>query len=185
MYNLSAQRNMNEKAIRIKRLRQFLKQEVGYAKRILDIGCGDGATALYLISSLNCNVQGIDMDAGRVHRANEKFKRKPRKGFAVCSVLKAEGMTGGYFETPPDVVIIIHAFHHLHNIGKALAKSKGVLARDGKIIIAECTAQFGETLDDCPRFSADKIKRLMTRAGFKKIKRSNLATGLFAIVGFK
>lgn len=176
---------MSAKAILTKHLKRFLKREVGYAKRILDIGCGDGATALYLISSLNCNVQGIDMDAGRVHRANERFKRKPRKGFAVCSVLKAEDITGEYFETPPDVVIITHAFHHLHNIGKALARSKGVLARDGKIIIAECTAQLGEKLDNCPRFSADKIKRLMTRAGFKKIKRSNLAPGLFAIVGFK
>lgn len=176
---------MSAKAILTKRLRQFLKREVGYAKRILDIGCGDGATALYLISSLNCNVQGIDMDAGRVHRANEKFKRKPHKGFAVCSVLKAEDITGEYFKIPPDVVIITHAFHHLHNIGKALAKSKSVLTRDGKIIIAECTIQFGETLDDCPRFSADKIKQLLARAGFKEIKRSNLTPGLFAITGFK
>jgi ubiquinone/menaquinone biosynthesis C-methylase UbiE len=94
-------------------------------------------------------------------------------------------MTGGYFKTPLDVVIITHAFHHLHNVGKALAKSRGVLARGGKIIITECTAQYGEGLDDCPRFSVDKIKQLMARAGFKNIKRSNLAPGLFAMTGFK
>jgi cyclopropane fatty-acyl-phospholipid synthase-like methyltransferase len=178
-------KNMTKKALLIKRVRQFLKREIGHSKQILDIGCGDGATALYLISSLNCTVQGIDMDAGRVHRANEKFKRKPHKGFAVCSVLKAEDMSRKTFQMPFDAVVITHAFHHLDNVRKALARAKNVLARDGKIIIIECTARFGEEIDDCPRFSADKIKRLMANAGFKKIKRSTLTPGLFALMGFK
>jgi cyclopropane fatty-acyl-phospholipid synthase-like methyltransferase len=95
---------MTEKALVVKRVRQFLKREVGHSKRMLDIGCGDGATALYLISSLNCSIQGIDMDAGRVHRANEKFKRKPHRGFAVCSVLKAEDMNRKTFQTPFDAI---------------------------------------------------------------------------------
>jgi len=171
--------------LQIKRLRQFLKREVGYSKRVLDIGCGDGATALYLISSLNCTIQGIDLDAGRVHRANEKFKRKPHKGFAVCNVFKAENMNRKFFKIPFDTVIVTHAFHHMDNIRKALIKSKNVLARDGKIIIAEYTAQFGEKIDDCPRFSTEKIKLLVTKAGFKKIKQFDLAPGLFAVIGFK
>jgi cyclopropane fatty-acyl-phospholipid synthase-like methyltransferase len=176
---------MAVKALLVGHLRKFLKREVGHDKRVLDIGCGDGATALYLISSLNCNVQGIDMDAGRVHRANEKFRRKPHKGFAVCSVLKAEDMSRKTFQTPFDAVLVTHAFHHLNNVRKALVKAKNVLARNGKIIIVECAPRFGEKIDDCPRFSAGKIKLLVAEAGFKEIKRSNLAPGLFAITGFK
>lgn len=174
-----------KKSIQHKALEKFLKREVGHSKRILDIGCGDGATALYLISSLNCNVQGIDMDAGRVHRANEKFKRRSHKGFAVCSVLKAEDMNKKFFKLPFDAVMITHAFHHLDNVEKALTKSKNVLARDGKIIIAECTTSFGEKIDDCPRFSTGKIKLLVAKAGFKRVKKFNLAPGLFAVMGFK
>lgn len=176
---------MIERSIQIEHLKQFLKREVGHSKRILDIGCGDGATALYLISSLNCTIQGIDLDAGRVHRANEKFKRRPHKGFAVCNVFKAEDMNRKFFKIPFDAVIVTHALHHLDSVRKTLIKSKNVLARDGKIIIAEYTAQFGEKIDNCPRFSTEKIKLLVTKAGFKKIKQFNLAPGLFAIMGFK
>jgi cyclopropane fatty-acyl-phospholipid synthase-like methyltransferase len=174
-----------ENSNQIKCLKQFLKREVGHSKRILDIGCGDGATALYLISSLNCTIQGIDLDAGRIHRANEKFKRKPRKGFAVCNVLKAENLDRNFFKIPFNAVIVTHAFHHLSNVREALVKSKNVLTRNGKIIIAEYTRQFGEKIDNCPRFSIEKIKLLVIKAGFQKIKRFNLAPGLFAIIGFK
>lgn len=168
-----------------KHLKQFLKQEVSYSKRILDIGCGDGATALYLISSLNCTIQGIDLDAGRVHRANKKFKRKPHKGFAVCNILKAEDMRRKFFEKPFDAVIITHAFHHLDNARKALIKSKNVLGNNGKIIIAEYTPSSGENIDDCPRFSIGKIKSLVNNVGFKRTKQFDLSSGLFAIVGYK
>ena len=168
-----------------KSLKRFLKQEVGHSKRILDIGCGDGSTALYLISSLHCVVQGIDLDAGRIHRANEKFKRKTRRGFAVCSILNAQDMRRAFFEKPFNAVIITHSFHHLANVGKVLRKSKSVLAGNGKILIAEYTGSFGETLDNCPRFSAGKIKLLARNAGFKRLKKCNLSPGLFAIVGYK
>ncbi|MDP2695697.1 MAG: class I SAM-dependent methyltransferase [bacterium] len=172
-------------SVQIKHLKRFLKQEVSHSKRILDIGCGDGSTALYLISSLHCAVQGIDLDAGRIHRANEKFKRKARRGFAVCSILEAQDMRRTFFEKPFNAVIITHSFHHLANIGKVLRKAKSVLANDGKIIIAEYTNSFGETMDDCPRFAARKIKLLARNAGFKKLKKCNLSHGLFAIVGYK
>jgi len=166
-------------------LRQFLKREVGYSKQILDIGCGDGATALYLISSLDCIIQGIDLDAGLVHRANEKFNRKPHKGFAVCTVYKAEDIDRKSFKAPFDVVVVTHALHHLDNVKKVLIKSKNVLVRKGKIIIVEHTPQFGEKVDDCPRFSVGKIKSLVIKAGFKRLKKLNLSPGLFAIVGYR
>jgi len=58
------------------RLKQFLRKEIGNSKRILDIGCGDGKIALYLILSLNCYIDGIDLDKGKVHRANKNFSKK-------------------------------------------------------------------------------------------------------------
>jgi ubiquinone/menaquinone biosynthesis C-methylase UbiE len=168
-----------------KRLQQFLKQEVGRSARILDIGCGDGAAALYLISSYACAVQGIDLDAGRIHRANKKFKQRPRKGFAVCNVLKAEKISRRFFGKSFKAVIIIHALHHVQNIAIALRKAKNVLDDDGKIIIAEYETAFGEKVDNCPRFSAGKIKALVKNAGFQRIKKVNMSSGFFAIIGHK
>lgn len=162
-----------------------MAQEIGGSKRILDIGCGDGATAFYLISSLSCDVRGIDADAGKIHRANEKIRRKLRNRFAVCENLKAEDMRRNSFQKPFDAVIIIHAFHHLGNVKKALAKSKSVLSRGGKIIIAEYTNSFGENIDDCPRFSAEKILLLVKQSGFSGLKKINISSGLFAIIGYK
>ena len=141
--------------------------------------------ALYLITSLKCTVQGIDLDAGRIHRANKKFKQKSHRGFAVCSILKAEDMRRKFFEKSFDTVIITHALHHLSNVRKALTQAKGVLTRAGKIIIVEYAASFGETVDDCPRFSIHKIKTLIKMAGFQKVKPINLLPGLLVIIGYK
>ncbi len=165
-------------------LKQFLKKEIGVSKRILDIGCGDGVIASYLISSLDCYVDGIDLDKGKVHRANERFKR-PSKGFAICSIYGAEDVDKVNCKALFDVIILTHTLHHLTDISKVLSKSKKILKKDGYILIAEYTPTFGESVDNCPRFSAIKIKSILKTARFRNIKKHNLNKGIFIIKAVK
>src|SRR3989344_2710287 len=144
------------------------------SKRILDIGCGDGKIALYLILSLNCYIDGIDLDKGKVHRANENFSKKPAKGLALCYLCDSRNIDKKFKKDIFNIILITHTLHHLEELKKVLLKAKYVLKQKGKIIVSEYKQKFGEKVDNCPRFSNKKIRSMLRTAGFKNIKNHNI-----------
>ena len=163
----------------------FLKKEIGNSKRVLDIGCGDGILALYLISSLNCRIDGIDIESGNVHRANAKFKKKTKKGLALCRLCSADSIDRKFKKNSFDVVLIIHTFHHLIDLNDILRKIRLILRQNGKLIISEYHRDYGEKIDNCPRFSIKKIKSMIKTAGFSTAKNHNLSKNLVMITATK
>src|SRR3989344_3732113 len=97
-------------------MKKFLKKEIGNSERVLDIGCGDGTMALYLISSLNCHIDGIDLDKGKVHRANKKFRKRLTKGLALCSLCDSRNMDKKFRKGIFDAILIMHTIHHLADL---------------------------------------------------------------------
>ncbi len=166
-------------------IRRFLKKEIGNSKRVLDIGCGDGITALYLVSSLNCRIDGVDMERGKVHRANEKFRDKMTRGMAVCHVLSSEDVDRKFGRNTFDNIILIHTLHHVTNLRKVLKKIRSVLKIRGKIFIGEYDRNYGEELDNCARFSGRKIKSMLKTAGFKNIKNNDIDKVLVMVTAVK
>jgi len=206
-------------------MRKFLKKEINNSKNILDIGCGDGVMAFYLISSLNCRVDGVDLDKGKVHRANEKFRKRVVKGLALCyfcdskdidekfnarekspafklefvlsissgspkaqnkpCLLRRGKRKGFVINETFDAVLIIHALHHLTDIGKILSKIKYVLKIDGKILIGEYERNFGEKHDNCPGFSSKKIKSMLNTARFRDIRNHKVHNNFVIITAKK
>lgn len=155
-------------------LKQFLKKEIGNSKKVLDIGCGDGSMALFLISSLHCQVDGIDLDKGKIHRANEKFKKKLTKGLALCRLCDSKNINKKFQKNTFDVILITHTLHHLEDLDDVLLKARYVLKKSGKIFVCEYKRDYGELIDNCPRFSNKKIKSMLKTAGFRNIKNNNL-----------
>ena len=166
-------------------LKQFLKKEIVNSKRILDIGCGDGKIALYLISSLNCYVDGIDLDKGKVHRANEKFKKLPMRGLALCYLCDSRNINKKFKTNTFDIILITHTLHHLVGLNEVLLKARYVLKQKGKIIIGEYKQKYGERIDNCPRFSNKKIKSMLRTAGFRNIKNHNTNKNFIIITAIK
>jgi len=150
-------------------MKRFLRKEIGNSKRVLDIGCGDGALARYLISYLNCRVDGVDADRGKVHRANEKFKRQITKGLALCCLCNSNDINKKFKKKTFDIVIINHVLHHLIDLNVTLLKIRHVLKKGGRLFIAEYERDYGEKIDNCPRFSDKKIKSMLKTAGFRNV----------------
>ena len=166
-------------------LKRFLKNEVGSSKKVLDIGCGDGAMALYLISALNCNIDGIDLDKGKVHRANEKFRTLPTKGLALCRLCDSRKVDKTFQRDTFDTILITHAIHHLEDLSTVLLKARYVLKRRGRIFVGEYQRDYGEKIDNCPRFSSNKIKAMLNTAGFRTIRNHNVHKNFIMITAVK
>ena len=166
-------------------MKKFLKNEIGNSKRILDVGCGDGVMALYLISSLKCSINGIDLDKGGVHRANEKFRKRTVKGLALCHFCDSKNIDKKFKNETFDAVLVIHTIHHLTDLSTILLKIKDSLRVHGKIFIGEYKRNFGEKRDNCPRFSSNKIKSMLNTSGFKHIKNHNVNKNLIMITAVK
>ena len=152
-------------------IKDFLKSEISSSCRVLDIGCGEGSSAVYLASTLGCTVEGIDLDKGKLHRALEKFDESSAKGLVLCHFCDSRKIDEKFSNESFDCVIIIHALHHLSEISEVLSKSHNVLKFGGKIIIGEYNQSYGESRDNCPRFSPKKINSMLKTAGFKEIKQ--------------
>ena len=167
-------------------LRKFLKKEIGSGKRILDIGCGGGSLAFYL-TSLHCSVDGVDSDQGSVHRANQKLKQKMVYGKARCYTYDSLEIDKKFRRNGFDSILIIHTLHHLVNVGagEVLKKAKRVLKRGGKIFIGEYAGGYGETRDNCPRFSEKKILSMLKTAGFRKMRRHSFHRDFLMITAVK
>jgi|SRR3989338_1840191 len=166
-------------------MKKFLKNEIGNSKRVLDIGCGDGVMALYLISSLNCRVDGVDLDKGKIRRANEKFRKRTVKGLALCRFCDSKNIDEQFKNETFDAVLIIHALHHLADLSSILSKIKYILKVGGKIFIEEYRHNFGEKLDNCPRFSSNKIKSMLNTAGFRYLRDHKIHENFIMITAVK
>jgi len=166
-------------------LKEFLKEEIGESKRILDIGCGEGTTAIYLASFLNCQINGIDLDKGKIHRAKEKFRKSQKKGVVLCYTCDSRKVNEKFSKNTFDATIIIHAIHHLVDLREVLLKTKYVLKNGGKLFIGEYERDYGEKLDNCPRFSNEKIMSMLKTAGFNDIKNIPIHNNFVMIIAKK
>ncbi len=166
-------------------LKRFIKEEIGNSERILDIGCGDGVLAFFLISSLNCRIDGIDLDKGGVHRANKKFIKRQTKGKAICHIWGSKYIRKKFQRGTFDAVLIIHTFHHLEDLADVLKKTRYVMKNKGKIFVGEYERNYGEKLDNCPRFSNKKIISMLRTAGFRNIRNNDIHKNFVMITGVK
>ena len=166
-------------------LKRFLRKEVGGSKYILDIGCGDGVLALFLILSLNCKIYGIDLDKGKIHMANKKLKKRITKGIALCRLCDSRDINKKFGKNIFDWVFLVHTLHHLPDMGVILSNARNVLKPDGKIFICEYKQKYGENSDNCPRYSSRKIISMLNTSGFRNARACKVHRNLVTIIAKK
>lgn len=102
----------------------FLKSKIGTGKKVLDIGCRDGAlTSLYYKGN---DVTGVDIDLDALARAREKF------GITTTSFdLNGEWplSQGSY-----DVVVAAEVMEHLYYPDRVLEKISNTLKSGGMLL---------------------------------------------------
>jgi arsenite methyltransferase len=99
--------------------------------RILEIGCGNGATTKLIMQHLNpAQLVGIDPSSVFIDMARETFADEPRVAFAVGDAV-ATGQADACF----DLVIAHTVFSHLVNPEGALTEARRVLRPGGQLVI--------------------------------------------------
>jgi arsenite methyltransferase len=62
------------------------------AEQVLDVGCGAGATPVFIAKEYGCRVLGVDIKARMVERANEAASRAGVSNLVECRVGNAEDL---------------------------------------------------------------------------------------------
>lgn len=146
-------------------------------KKVLDIGCGNGTTLLYLKKYYNINGVGVDISQQAVNDLKNNINDSSLTFFEGdhrnLSVLENDQF---------DIVLSLGVVEHFNEYSLALTEARRVLKRDGVLVLIQPHLlsfgviqelllrllnrwRFGKQKD----FSCFYYKRLLREAGFKDV----------------
>ncbi|MEU2259970.1 class I SAM-dependent methyltransferase [Streptomyces sp. NPDC019645] len=108
----------------------------GFGSRLLDLGCGTGASTAALLSAAPyAEITAVDASAGMLARARRK-SWPPGVSFVHAG---AEGLAGAGVTGPFDAVLAAYLFRNVSDPDEVLAGVRGLLAPGGRIAVHEYT----------------------------------------------
>lgn len=110
--------------------RYLMAAEFTAGRRVLDAGSGAGYGAAILRAGGAAVVLGVDVDAGAVAAARERFAA-PNLSFAVDDCETLEQVDGGW-----DVICCFEAIEHLRRPEAFLARAGRLLAAGGVLLVS-------------------------------------------------
>ncbi len=114
----------------------FAKVGVQDGDRILDLGCGWGASCNYLLSQFpNCRVTGLNLSG----RQCDYLRAKQQDSTSALSsgrfTLCEEDFNQAHFDQPFDKILAIGLFEHVGNLTQSFAKLASLLKPEGRVFI--------------------------------------------------
>ncbi|MFJ6945814.1 methyltransferase domain-containing protein [Streptomyces wuyuanensis] len=108
----------------------------GAGKRLLDLGCGTGASTAALLSAAPyAEITAVDASAGMLARA----RRKSWPGSVSFVHAPAEGLAGAGVTGPFDAVLAAYLFRNVSDPDEVLSEVRGLLAPGGRVAVHEYT----------------------------------------------
>jgi SAM-dependent methyltransferase len=134
LYHIVRRRTLRQK-------RRLIEQATAAHKgKILDIGCGTGAF-LHEMKSAGWEVTGLEPEAAARDIARAKY------GLEVFEMAHIDQIRSGSL----DIITLWHVLEHVQDLQGYMTKLKGLLAPDGKILIAvpNYSSLDGDTYREC------------------------------------
>jgi tocopherol O-methyltransferase len=95
--------------------------------RVLDVGCGIGATAVWLTEKLGCEVTGVTISPVQVEMANEAAGRLTKRPTFLVDDANALSVTGEF-----DIVWAVEVISHLHDRAEFFRRMSRLLVPGGR-----------------------------------------------------
>jgi SAM-dependent methyltransferase len=127
------------------------------AERILDVGCGTGATAVRLAQRVGCRAEGIDLLAELIPAAQARAEREGVAGPVAFTAGAAEALP--WNDSAFHVVLMESVFVFLDDPSRALHQASRVLGASGRIAIIDVAVGPGD--------ASPERKRLLQAIGVK------------------
>jgi len=156
----------------------------GRGRKLLDIGCGAGRTAL-LVAKRGFKVEGVDVEERVIKLARRKAKKEKLDGqarFTCADIYKGLRFKKESF----DVIICSEVIEHVPSPKKVIREAKYLLKTQGILILTTPHSQRLWTITDeyaehRKRFETEEIKKMLKSENFE-IK--NLYTVGFPLMVF-
>lgn len=150
--------------------------------RVLDAGCGEGATAEYLAQKYHLTIEGVDLLDFNIEKAQLRAGSNTRLNFQVGDYSKLD-YPDNYF----DGIYTLETFVHSPDYQQTLQEFRRVLKKGGKLVLFEYsipdekamskreawafqTISEGSAMHSLPYFIQGSFPKILTNAGFKNIE---------------
>jgi tocopherol O-methyltransferase len=150
--------------------------------QLLDVGCGFGASSIYLAKQYNAQATGITISPVQVKMANEAARRAKARAKFLC--MDAEAMK---FKKPFDVVWSVESISHYPNNEKFFVGAAKLLKPNGRMAITDWFKKDSLTPREHKKFlqpiekgmlvelhTMEKYETLMRRNGLKVVEKEIL-----------
>ncbi|WDE05977.1 methyltransferase domain-containing protein [Thalassomonas viridans] len=163
------------------------KSTIDSSSYVLDIGCGNGNTAIWLSENTGCKVVGVDLSEVRIANAVELAARHPR---ARVEFYKASATDLPFSNGCFTHVWSQATFYHVHALKSALQEVNRVLVEGGSFIFDDLTTprldisektkkHVYERLLFSPTFTADEYARCLNTLGLLVVEDIDLNEHLY------
>ena len=162
------------------------KAGINGTSKLLDLGCGNGTTAMWLCKALGCKVTGVDLSSVRIGNARKALHNQPhgtrmRLGFEKASATDLPFGDGSFTHVWSQAVI-----YHIHDKERALSEVYRVLQDDGIFVfddltrlkpdISEMAREYVyERLYSHIDFSFESYQDALKKAGFRVLDAQDIS----------
>jgi tocopherol O-methyltransferase len=139
---------------------------------LLDVGCGFGASSIYLAKQYKAQATGITISPVQVEMANQAARKTKANARFLC--MDAEAMK---FKKPFDVVWSVESISHYPNNEKFFAGAAKLLKPKGRIVITDWFKKDGLTAREHKKFlqpiEKGMLVELHTMERYESLMRKN------------
>ncbi len=157
---------------------QYMLQRSGITKesKVLDLGCGNGNTAVWLAQQTGCEVVGIDISQVRIDNAQNKAKDYPKLNlsFHKSSATNLPFANGEFTHVWSQATI-----YHIHDRNSALKEIHRVLKEGGTFLFDDLVTPVAEVSEMADRYV---YQRLLFEPTFSQISYTETLSQLGLMV---
>jgi len=153
------------------------------ARRVLDVGCGEGRLVNLLAGQTGKRVVGLDISDHGFAEARYAAGQTAIPHLVECVECDAQQIAfkDDYFEA----IILTYSLHHVEEPLIALREIHRILKPGGRVLIGDWVAAEDQSRSGCFRFTLSEMQQMPQAAGFQQVEIEQIEPGLVLVVGEK